>query len=128
MKVSASTKVLAVLCIAFVCIACDLNVDNVTPPAWIQGTWVGTTHTFTFTTHDIVQTSSGSEGSFTASTSDVTLEDFKDTTDTYQVELSKDEGEEKHKFVLIISEPDTIEYFHTTTDAFPDDPTDTLHR
>ncbi len=57
---------------------------------------MGTAHTFSFTTHDIVHTSTGSEGSFTASTSDVTVEDFKDTIDTYQVELSKDEGEEKH--------------------------------
>ncbi len=129
MKVSGTLKVFAVICMVIACVSCNLNIDKVTPPSWIQGTWEGTDHVFTFTKNDIIHTIKGSAGGFTATGEEITMVDVTYSESTYQVELKKNGVTEAHKFELFSYAPDQIEYYHANSaGVFPSSATDTLDR
>ncbi len=129
MEVRSLLKVLAVLCITLACAGCDLNIDKVTPPSWIQGTWEGSSNVFTFTKNDIMHTKLGPSEGFAATDDDVTLIDATYSVSTYQIELKKNGVTEAHKFVLFSTSPDTLEYYHADpTGVFPSTATDSLDR
>jgi len=123
MKLSATWKVLVIICMVCTFVACDMNSDKVSPPDWIQGTWKGTTNTFTFTKSDIVHVIAAAPEGFTATDSDIVIVDATYTIDTYQVELTNGGVTKQYKFVYFgSSDPDTLDYY----DNFDDDLTETL--
>ena len=129
MKLSAIWKVLVIICMVFTFVACDMNIDKVSPPDWIQGTWESDDNVFTFTTNDIIHIIKGPSEGFTATDSEFTVEDVKYSIDSYQIELSKGGVSEKYKFMLFSYLPDELKYYHAdSAGVFPNTATDTLDR
>lgn len=113
MKLSATWKVLVIICMVFTFVACDMNIDKVSPPDWIQGTWEGATNTFTFTKNDIVHVITGDPTGFTATSSDIAIVNATYSIDIYQVELTKGGVTTKYKFEYYgTKDPKTLDYYY----------------
>lgn len=129
MKLSVAWKVLVVICLVFAFVACDLNIDKVTPPGWIQGTWESDDNVFTFTKNDIIHTIKGPSEGFTVTGSDITVGEVTFSESTYQVELTKGGVTDAYRFELYSYAPDDLAYYHASTaGVFPSTATDTLDR